>query len=75
VYCFSLLEWISTLNAAADNLSKLKTEKKMGLTTLVRVKAMNIFNSILPKVFLGTGGSREYFGGFIAGPHCLQHGQ
>jgi hypothetical protein len=35
VDCFSLLEWISTLNAGADNLAKLKTVKKMGLATLV----------------------------------------
>ena len=55
VDCFSLLEWISTLNAGADNLAKLKTVKKMGLATLAEAKAMNSFDPFLPKIFLGTG--------------------
>jgi hypothetical protein len=43
------------LNAGADNLAKLKSVKKMGLATLAEAKAMNSFDSILPKVFLGSG--------------------
>jgi hypothetical protein len=54
VDCFSLLEWISTLNAGADNLAKLQKMKKMGLTTPAEAKAMNSFDYILPKVFLGS---------------------
>jgi hypothetical protein len=55
VDCFSILEWISSVGAGADNLSKLKALKKMGLATLAEAKAMNSFDYTLPQVFLGGG--------------------
>jgi hypothetical protein len=55
VDCFPILEWISSVEAGADNLSKLKALKKMGLATLVEAKAMNSFDTTLPQVFLGGG--------------------
>jgi hypothetical protein len=55
VNCFSILEWISSVGARADNLSKLKALKKMGMATLAEAKAMNSFDTTLPQVFLGGG--------------------
>jgi hypothetical protein len=43
--CFSLLEWVLTLNTGADNLAKLKAVKNMRLATLAEANAMNSLNS------------------------------
>ena len=52
--CFSILEWIPSLNVG-DNLAKLRTLKKLGIATLAEAKSMNGFDSILPRVFIGSG--------------------
>jgi hypothetical protein len=52
--CFSILEWIPSLNVG-DNLAKLRTRKKLGIATLAEAKLMDSFDWILPRVFIGSG--------------------
>jgi hypothetical protein len=52
--CFSILEWIPSLNVS-NKVAKLQTLKKPGIVTLIKAKWTNGFDSILPRVFIGSG--------------------
>jgi hypothetical protein len=51
--CFSILEWMQ--HTERDNLTEMKTLRKLGVSTLAEVKAMAAFDSILPRVLIGSG--------------------